>query len=98
MGKMLIDQYSLLHFATGVIAYFFGISSSYWLILNILFEFIENSAIGVKIIDQYIKVWPGGKKSSDYILNSTSDIIFCMLGWYIAFILDKKLKIKMFAR
>lgn len=83
MGYQIIDQYSLLHFSVGIIGYFLGIKFELWLLINILFEIIENSNIGIKVINK-IHIWPGGKKSSDTLINSASDIVFAMLGWWIA--------------
>ena len=35
MGNKFLDQYTYLHFATGIVAYFFGISKKNWIIINI---------------------------------------------------------------
>jgi hypothetical protein len=84
MGYRFIDQYSLLHFAVGIVAYFLGINFKLWLLLNIIYEIIENSQFGIKIINKLSFIWPGGKKIADTPINSVSDIIFAMLGWFIA--------------
>jgi hypothetical protein len=97
MGYKLYDQYSLLHFATGTIAYFFGINIFWWIILHTVFEILENSSYGVRFIDTKLKFWPGGKKHSDNLQNSLSDLIFAIIGHQIAMRLDlyyKKLKIE----
>jgi hypothetical protein len=94
MGIKIFDQYSLLHFSTGCVAYFFGITLFWWIILHTLFEIIENSPNGVKFIDQYLKFWPGGKKSPDNLLNSCSDLVFAIIGHQIAKKLDKIYKTK----
>jgi hypothetical protein len=88
MGKKLIDQYSFLHFSTGCIAYFFGITLFWWIIIHTLFEIIENSPKGVRFIDTHLKFWPGGKKSSDNLINSISDLIFAIIGYLVAKKLD----------
>lgn len=92
MGKTLIDQFSLLHFSTGVVAYFWGISFINWLILHTIFEILENTKKGVYFIDTYLKIWPGGKKSPDNLLNSIGDTIFAIIGFIIAKYLDKHYK------
>ena len=84
MGFAYYDQYSLLHFASGVLAFFWGVSLEVWILLNILYEIIENSQSGYKFIKNRIKQWPGGKQYSDSKLNSLSDIIFCVIGYLIA--------------
>jgi hypothetical protein len=94
MGKYILDQFSLLHFASGVIVYFWGIKLSHWIIIHILFELIENTKKGVYFIDNYLTFWPGGKKSPDTLLNSISDTIFAIFGFIIAQILDKYYRIK----
>lgn len=88
MGRYIVDQYSLLHFSTGCIAYFFGIPLFWWIILHTLFEIVENSPKGIRFIDTKLKFWPGGKKSSDTLINSFSDLIFTIIGFVFAFKLD----------
>jgi hypothetical protein len=89
MGQFLFDQYSLLHFAVGIIAYFFGIDSSLFFFLHALFEWVENTEKGMFVINRYIKVWPGGKPAADSILNRIGDTISAMLGWFIAYIVTE---------
>jgi hypothetical protein len=88
MGKYFIDQYSLLHLSTGVIAYFWNIPLCIWIVLNILFEYIENTQVAFKFIDKYLSFWPGGKQSPDTILNIIGDIIFGIIGWILSYKLD----------
>lgn len=88
MGRYFIDQYSLLHFATGVIAYFFAVRLPVWILLHTLFELIENTSIGMALINE-IKIWPGGKPFPDKLLNSVGDTVFAVLGWIVASYADK---------
>jgi hypothetical protein len=88
MGKNFFDQYSLLHFSTGVVAYFFGIGFVDWFVIHAAFEFIENQECVMKLINR-IKIWPGGKNYADSAINSIGDQVFAMLGWYAAYLLDK---------
>jgi hypothetical protein len=89
MGNILLDQYSLLHFSSGVIFYFFNISFILWNILHIFFEYIENTNIGIKIINKYlIDIWPGGKPAPDTIINISGDIIIGAFGWLFSYFLD----------
>jgi hypothetical protein len=85
MGTKLIDQYSLLHFATGIIFCFFNISLLNSFIIHTIFEISENTKAGIHFIDNYLTFWPGGKKSSDSFINSVGDTIFFLLGWIIAY-------------
>lgn len=88
MGNRLLDQYSLLHFASGVIAYFLGLEFKTWSILHIIFEIVENSPMGISFINNYLTFWPGGKPESDAIVNQFGDTIAALLGWACAYWLD----------
>lgn len=89
MGIHIFDQYSLLHFASGVIAYFFGLTFNKWLIIHFMFEILENTQIGMKIINKYFFFWPGGKPYRDTNINILGDNISSIIGWYIAYKLDE---------
>jgi len=90
MGHLFADQYSLLHFSVGVVAYFVGIRLSVWTILHIIFEVVENSDVGIQFINEYLHFfWPGGKEKSDTLTNSIGDTLFAILGWLVADHLDK---------
>lgn len=90
MGVLIFDQYSILHFSIGVIAYFWSIPFFTIILLHIIFEYIENTKIGMKIINTYFTFWPGGKPYSDNLLNSISDTIFTGLGWIVSYNLDMR--------
>ena len=87
MGNNLIDQYSLLHFSTGIIARFFHIPFTYFFIMHFIFEYFENIPEIAHLINK-IQWWPGKKPSVDSLINSVSDQMFAMLGWYVANKLD----------
>jgi hypothetical protein len=90
MGTNFVDQYSLLHFATGIIAYFFNIRLPTWIFLHFLFEYSENTDTGIFIINKYFKnIWPGGKNYSDTLTNSLGDTLFAVLGWIMSYYLDE---------
>lgn len=89
MGDQVFDQFSLLHAASGIIAYFFGLKWWVWLIFHILFEIVENTPQGIHIINKYLKFWPGGKPGPDSFINSAiGDDISAMSGWLLAYIVD----------
>jgi hypothetical protein len=88
MGFQFTDKYSLLHFATGIIAYYWGISFTFWFIIHLLYEYLENTKQCMKIINK-IKLWPGGKEKADTILNSIGDQFYGLLGWLFAFFIIK---------
>ena len=90
MGQKTFDQFSLLHFATGIIAYFWGLPFVWWIILHVLFEYIENTKIGMHFINKYITMWPGGKQHPDTFMNSMiGDNVSAALGWIFASMVDK---------
>ena len=87
----IFDQYSLLHFSVGVIAFFFKLSFIKLMILHIIFELIENSKAGMEFINKYlIFIWPGGKNYKDSFINSMiGDNISVSSGWIMAWYLNK---------
>ncbi|VBB19011.1 hypothetical protein YASMINEVIRUS_1543 [Yasminevirus sp. GU-2018] len=89
MGKYLFDQFSLLHFSVGVIAYFWGMDFKTWFVVHALFELLENTPQGVKFIDENLTLWPGGKKAPDFLINSVGDQISAVLGFLLAQVLDE---------
>jgi hypothetical protein len=85
MGTALLDEYSLLHFAVGVIARHWNVTFILFLIAHILFELLENTKQGMYIINNYITAWPGGKSSPDTFLNSqVGDNLSAAVGWWLA--------------
>jgi len=80
MGIYFTDKYSLLHFASGIIAYYWNFSLIVWFISHALYEYIENIPTIVKLIDN-IPLWPGGKKYPDNIINRFGDQFYAILGW-----------------
>ncbi len=89
MGQHFFDQYSLLHFATGVIAYFWGFSFVISFIAHMVFEYIENTGMGIRFINENLAgIWPGGKPRADSNLNIFGDNIFFGIGWIAARLLD----------
>ena len=89
MGFQFFDQYTYLHFAVGIIVYFWNISLLNWVIFHTVFEILENTQMGLNIINQYIVFWPGGKQKSDTIINNIGDTVGAVLGWLSAYYLDK---------
>ena len=88
MGLYAIDQFSLLHFAVGILAYFWGFSALHTFVFHALFEWAENTRVGMKFINNNIPFWPGGKPYADSLLNQVTDTAFTMVGWYISLVAD----------
>ena len=72
MGLNFADQYSLLHFAVGVVLYFWNIPLSLAIILHTIFEIVENTKMGMKFINTYIDVMKIGFLFFAYALHCTS--------------------------
>lgn len=89
MGYQYFDKYTYLHFAVGIVAYFWNISLINWIILHTIFEFLENTQIGMNIINKYIVFWPGGKQKKDTIINNIGDTFSTVFGWLSAYYLNK---------
>lgn len=78
------DRFSLLHFAVGVIAPFWGIDLIYFITGHLIFEYLENTRCGIHLINNYITMWPGGKGSPDSLINIVGDNVFALLGFLVA--------------
>lgn len=89
MGNELIDKYTLLHFSSGVIAYFWGIDAVKWFLLHLAFEGGENTEAGMKFINENLTFWPGGKNKRDAPINIFGDQVGAMIGWFCAYQLDQ---------
>lgn len=90
MGYRTFDQYSLLHLASGIVAYFLGLNIVTWFIIHLAFEILENTETGMHIINKYFLFWPGGKPYADSFMNSiVGDQLSAVAGWYLAYFIDK---------
>ena len=83
-------QYSLMHFASGVTAYFWGIGPLTWNLIHFGWELFENSTPGLAVVNKYWH-WPGRKKPMvrDSWANSIGDNIAAFAGYYCAEKLDE---------
>tara|TARA_Y100000748_G_scaffold289182_1_gene274783 strand:- start:4123 stop:4533 length:411 start_codon:yes stop_codon:yes gene_type:complete len=88
MGQHFADQFSLLHFSVGVVAYFWGVPLAWWFVAHTVFELGENSPTGIRLINS-MSLWPGGKPEPDSLLNIAGDTAFAMAGWMVACALDR---------
>lgn len=84
MGLHFTDNFSLLHLASGIVAYYWGVSFIAWFVAHAAFEFIENTEHGMRLIRR-IKLWPGGKTHADSGLNRTGDQFYACIGWALAY-------------
>jgi len=88
MGYNMFDQYSLVHFSTGVLAYFCHIPLIVWLILHTLFEILECSKVGIEFSEKYLTFLGWGKYEPDNLINTIGDTISTLLGWLCAYLID----------
>ena len=88
MGNLFLDQYSLLHYATGVMAYFWGIPPIPFFLAHVGFEAAENTESGMEFINRNLTWWPGGKPKPDSFTNILGDNISALFGYYCAYKLD----------
>jgi len=91
MGGQFLDQYTYLHFAVGIVFYFWGVSLPYWIIIHTLYEIGEITPYGAHLINTYFgHIWPGGGKHvSEPIINGIGDSIGAIIGWLSAYYLDR---------
>jgi hypothetical protein len=66
-----------------------GIKLPTWAFAHLLFEIIENTPVGMRLINEYFTFWPGGKPKADSFVNIVGDNIGGILGWVTASYLDK---------
>lgn len=91
MLKGAFDEFSLLHFAAGIIAYFWGVPLLWWLAIHALFEYLENTNLGTKFINKYFTFWPGGGHKKETFANSMiGDNVSAVAGWMVASLVEKK--------
>ena len=64
MGKDLFDKYTLLHFLSGYLAFYWGLNLGNWTLIHIVFEILENSKQGMELINK-LPFWPGNKDYAD---------------------------------
>ena len=93
MGLGFADQYSILDFSVGSVAYFWNLNFITAIIIHTIFELTENTEIGMKLINKYFIhpgyfSWPGGKNYADSHINMIGDTVFFAIGWIISAYLD----------
>jgi hypothetical protein len=89
MGTKFTDNFSILHLASGIIFYFLGFSFLKALLIHIVFEVVENNKHIIKITNSF-SWWPGGKPESDNLTNILGDNFYFIIGWLIAYTIDKR--------
>ena len=90
MGREFTDRYSFLHFSVGAVLYYWNLSIKNLIVIHTIFEILENTPQGMKIIRAF-PLWPGGKQHADSYVNMLGDTIWVGLGWTVAHLLNKNL-------
>lgn len=89
MGLHFMDRYSYLHFAVGIVCYYWNIGFITSVALHTIFEILENTPEGMNFINKYLPIWPGGKPYSDSFVNMFGDTVFFILGYITADMIAK---------
>ena len=94
MGVYFFDKYSFLHYCVGCVLFYWNISFITGLIIHIIFEYVKNTKMGMKIINKYFignshLQWPGGKNRTDKMINRVGDTVFFALGWITAYVFNE---------
>lgn len=93
MGYLFLDQYSLIHFSVGVLAYFWNFNFLPAVTLHLTFEIIENTQFGMNFLNKYFPKdglfrWPGGKTAPDGLINFIGDNFSFVIGYLLAELLN----------
>ena len=83
MGLTLFDRYTYLHFASGIVSFYWDLSLPQVFTFHTVFEVLENTRFGMQMINQ-LPFWPGGKPFRDSNMNIVGDTIGMLLGWLSA--------------
>ena len=78
----LIDRYSYLNFAIGIICFFSGISLKTLFIIRVLYFLIKNNKARIKYLNKYI-LWPK-QQNNDHLAKQIVDILLSLFGWLSA--------------
>lgn len=83
----LLDKYAFLHFLAGMIVYALGFRMTTWFVAHSLFEFVQSTKQGQKIIDQ-LDFLSKNKDTPETMINKLGDHMMAVLGWLAAYYLD----------
>ncbi len=86
---MIFDNFSIVHAASGVFLYFWGFSLFQTTLIHTAFEILENTK-PVMNLTNATGWWPGGKPEPDNLTNMIGDTLFCIIGWFVSYLIDKR--------
>lgn len=94
--KKPVSIWTLLHFIVGIVVALLGFPFIFWLVLQIAFEILENSVMGLKVsnwvggqIQNIIGMPPWEDYKGDSLINSTLDVVAGSFGWVIGSLFRK---------
>ncbi len=86
MDQYAFDEYSVVHFAIGVLTYQSGFSFVTLAIVYSIFKIFSNVSLGMYVIDTYITPLLGYKLFPESFKNIGTDLAMCLLGWLVGYL------------
>jgi hypothetical protein len=91
MGTFFLDEYSLLHLASGILVQYWSMPFWVWILVHVIYEWAENTGWGMSFITNTFTLWPGGKDKADSVINRVGDIVWGAVGWGLAYAYREKI-------
>jgi len=89
MDQYAFDEYSVVHFAIGLLTFQAGFSFLTLAIVYAIFKVFSNVSLGMYVIDTYVTPLLGYKLFPESFKNIGSDLGMCFLGWLVGFLVLK---------
>jgi hypothetical protein len=86
MDQYAFDEYSIVHFAIGVLTFQAGFSFVTLAIIYAVFKIFSNISLGMYVIDKYFTRFIDYKLYPESFKNIGSDLGMCFLGWLFGFL------------
>jgi hypothetical protein len=86
MDQYAFDEFSVVHFAIGVLTFQAGFSFLTLAIIYSIFKIFSNVSLGMYVIDTYVTPLLGYKLFPESFKNIGSDLGMCFLGWLVGFL------------
>ena len=89
----IFDRYTYLHFAAGIIAYYWGFTFVEWIVFHLFLDIFERTEFGKKVLQFFIRIWPGREQNVlESYYNVLGDSASAALGWGSAYLIDNMLQ------
>jgi hypothetical protein len=86
MDQYAFDEYSIVHFAIGVLTFQAGFSFVTLAILYAIFKIFSNMSLGMYVIDKYFTPFIGYKLYPESFKNIGTDLALCFIGWIFGYL------------